>query len=851
MENDDKSTAGCLTAIFVAVFVPVGLICGFAGIDSTFLVMLICFGVFGVVLALFALIYSAYEKRERKKAAKRVLQQNIENRERILAGNEQPEYALLKPISVKDSSNYEEQSLITAFNNYIPLINKSLEVEQYNQFVKNQQSTLIKLNNALDYEPYADFDKLPQAKTNTFSLDLKKVYISSNFDKMYKFFVQNTEWNDFISYVTKIKLDDDSKLFCDNVNSKYTGFFNGYDINAIRLDNDDYLFFFPCYIIHLNNNALSVIAYDDMTLNIRFIEKKCTEIYFGNFIREELVKENGRTKIYYINKVRQLELKWKNNQRTFTCKQTDSFITHYNYFLKSLKSKANAEFFEKTFAIDEETQRQNLEDARSKVISCKKPAKYKVLDCPDLLEKYSNKEETKINKSFIDFIAFKNENLKIKQFNEFIDKSKEELRSLNTELGYIEDKDFDKLPSTKKPETSKNGGYLNKSFIQLYDYFNLKKEWKKFIFGAQKCENATEKNLINSAIESIYKEFFKKYDINAISLGGDSYLLLFPCYIVYIQKSMVLKVIPYEKMKIELEYEDKKSKTKNAPNGKIVAQEYTHQNLDGSPNRRYKSNPIIYTVRYFSLRFSWSHKTHSISCKDAELFLELFNDYAKSFKDELNVYIFKNVFAKDDEVDIENIISDYKEKEKKEKEKIKKQAELAEKKRLQEEQAKEEEEKQRKLAIIQRQKERNEEMLRKKELERNAMKLFGEDITDDYEGSFDSGSEVSTNTQTTVALSVLSECLITNNVFKVELRQEIDAVEQEYGIVFVDSNKTPISNERVIKKVAVGEKIITGITLLPNIDFTTMKKCFMQIEANGEVIAEIPFRMNIAFYSDF
>ena len=142
-------------------------------------------------------------------------------------------------------------------------------------------------------------------------------------------------------------------------------------------------------------------------------------------------------------------------------------------------------------------------------------------------------------------------------------------------------------------------------------------------------------------------------------------------------------------------------------------------------------------------------------------------------------------------------------------------------------------------------------MLRKKELERNALKLFGEDITDDCAENFDSNSESSANTQTAAALSVLSECLITNNVFKVELRQEIDTAEQEYSIVFIDSNKTPISNKRSIKKVAVGEKIVTGITLLSNIDFTTMKKCFMQIEANGEIIAEIPFKMNIAFYSDF
>ena len=443
MNNNDKSFSGCLTAIFVVVFIAVVLICGFAGIDSTFLIMLIGFVAFGVVLALFALIYSAYEKREQKKAKERERQQNIENRENILLGNQKPKYDLLKPISVRDSSNYEEQSLIVAFNDYIPLRNKFLEVEQYNRFVKNQQSTLMKLNKALGYESNADIDRLPQVKTNTCSFDFKKGYVSSNFDKMYNFFVQNAKWNDFISYVAKIKLDNNSKLLCDNADSKYADFFNGYDLNTIRLDNDNYLFFFPCYIIHLKSKALNIITYDDMKLSKKFIEKRCDNMDYLNFVRSEHVNENGISKWYYINKVPQLELKWKNNQRSFTCESTDSIITHYNSFIKSLKSKANTEFFEKTFAVEEETQRQYLEDARSKVISCKKPAKFKILDCPNLLEKYSNKEENKINKSFLDFIAFKNENLKIKQFNEFINKSKVELCSFNIEMGYNDDKDFD------------------------------------------------------------------------------------------------------------------------------------------------------------------------------------------------------------------------------------------------------------------------------------------------------------------------------------------------------------------------------------------------------------------------
>lgn len=329
-------------------------------------------------------------------------------------------------------------------------------------------------------------------------------------------------------------------------------------------------------------------------------------------------------------------------------------------------------------------------------------------------------------------------------------------------------------------------------------------------------------------------------------------MILFPCYIIYIQKGKSLEVISYEKFKFKLEHKDVKTDNPKKSGCKIIAKEYTYQNIDGTPDKRRRINPIIYTVRHFLLYVSWSGHRRLLQSDNSELLVELFNKYTEIFEDTEAAFVFKKIFTGKEEINIENIISEYRAKEAKTKAKLKKQLELAEKKRLEEQRAKAVEDEQRKLAIIQRQKERNEEILRKKELERKALQLFGEDISEvSEENKNDAHSDIFSKTQFELPFSVENQSVITNNVFKVELKQEINTVEDEYTIVFVDPNKAPISKKRSVKRAAVGEKTVIGITLLSNIDFTLMKNCFMQIETSGKVIGEIPFKMNIAFYSDF
>lgn len=811
------------------------------------LIAILIFG--GSWVGIISSIIDVYKKTEREKQQKIIRQQNIEKRERFIAGIENPKYDLLKPIVVDASSNYEERSLIEAFNNNVPFINSYLKIEQYNQFAREQQTTLKELNVLLGYESNADFDKLPHIKTNDNLIDTKKVYVSSNFEKMYKYFIKTTEWDEFISYVKNIKLDNNSKLFHNKINSKYDRFFNGYDLNTIKLSKDNYLLFFPCYIIHLNGKALNVITYDDMKFSKKIIEKRCDSISIDHFVRSEYV--NGRT--YYINKVPQLVIELKNNRISFTCERIDSINKinkHYDSFFKSLKTKENLDFFEKTFAISEEEQiineKKRITEEREKIFSIKRPHKYQTLKLPKTSDKYSSNEEERINKAFISFLKLKNEKLKVTQQKEFLEKLKQKLIQLNIEMGYPEDKDFEKLPTVCNEDILNEKSLLPNSFTHLYKYFSKKSEWNEFAKKIKETNFITNKHKIDKDILDLYTEFFKGYNSKLIySFDKNSCLIFFPCYIIYIQKEKPLEVISYEKFKLKLEYKDEKTANPKKLGGKIIAEEYTYQNVDGTPDKRRKINPIIFTVRYFSLCVSWSGHIRLMQSDNSELLFELFNKYTEIFEDAETAFVFKKIFTDKEETDIKNIVSEYKAK-------LKKQSELAEKKRLEEERAKAFEDEQRKLAIIQKQKERNEEMIRKKELERKALQLFGEDTPEANEENKNvANSDISSKAQYDLPFSVENQCVITNNIFKLELKQEINTIEDEYNIVFVDSNKVPISNKRSVKKATVGEKSIIGITLLSNIDFTIMKKCFMQIEANGKVIGEIPFKMNIAFYSDF
>ena len=862
--DDNKSsyiyTACIVCSLVVAVVISVAL-----EIESTLLTTILVFALVAIGMGVINAFSSMKEKTKKKEAEKQKRERMFNEREALLAGACQPQYDLLPPIPVSRAKNYEEKCWKEAYKEYVTDKNNFIKVKQYNEFVRNEQTKLRKLNETLGYDLELDMDKLPKEKSFKEQYDefIKKRYLPKNFFVLNNFFVENKKWNNFVIQISKICLSNGHKLVKQKIDENYKEFFNGTVLNVINIEENEFLLFFPCYIIYLAEKSLKVITYDEMQVDVEFVEEKCyssegTQYEYG---------PGGSIRWYLFETRQKLNFKWGNNKYQVTCRniKTNNFSQAYDQYIQTFNDEENSRFFKNNFSLTEEEKnkiiesekkeleerrkraRQELEDKREEVIACKESIDYVRLETPILKEEYNNKEEYRLNKAYIDYLNCKNEGLKIEQYNDYIDASKSKLELLNKKLHYVAYKDFDRLPKKRTAQTPKTIFEMMHNFKELYDYFQNKKEWKDFSTAISKCKINASQFLINSEIEENYAEFFKGCKILTIQMKRNCILLFLPCYLVEIS-SNGLEIVRYDKIKARLKTKDKKSDTKRVPNAKVVAEEYTYRNSDGSPDKRRKNNPIIYTVRYTFVSFAWKSHNIEIQCNDAELFVGQFEKYANIFKEGVNASIYLNLSYQDEELEVSKIVEKYNEQQRLENEKIKQKQKLEKQKKLEEEKRKAEEERLRKLAIIQKQKERNEEMLRKKEIEANALKLFG---IDSEETDNDTEKYNDVKKQFDSPISVVSECLITNNVFKVKLRQEKNMDTSEYEIVFVDADKNVISAKRSVSKTVVGEETTVGVVLSSGIDFTTMKNCFMQIRVNGDLVDEISFKMNIAFYSDF
>ena len=92
---------------------------------------------------------------------------------------------------------------------------------------------------------------------------------------------------------------------------------------------------------------------------------------------------------------------------------------------------------------------------------------------------------------------------------------------------------------------------------------------------------------------------------------------------------------------------------------------------------------------------------------------------------------------------------------------------------------------------------------------------------------------------------------ISNNVFKIALKQECSLDKKDFIAFFTDENGEIISNKKKIVTGNLGDETTLGFVLDSGIDYTKMKKCFMKITTEYDEIQTFEFKMNIAFYSDF
>lgn len=68
---------------------------------------------------------------------------------------------------------------------------------------------------------------------------------------------------------------------------------------------------------------------------------------------------------------------------------------------------------------------------------------------------------------------------------------------------------------------------------------------------------------------------------------------------------------------------------------------------------------------------------------------------------------------------------------------------------------------------------------------------------------------------------------------------------------FITDSGEIISNRKMIQLTEPDKDVTVGFILNSGIDFTSMKKCFMRFDFQGETLGDIPFKMNISFFSDF
>ena len=140
----------------------------------------------------------------------------------------------------------------------------------------------------------------------------------------------------------------------------------------------------------------------------------------------------------------------------------------------------------------------------------------------------------------------------------------------------------------------------------------------------------------------------------------------------------------------------------------------------------------------------------------------------------------------------------------------------------------------------------NEERRRQEEEKKKALQLFEDDFSvienDNVEEDIDNID---------IFFSVIGSMVISNNVFKVVVKQEGKLNAKEYAVSFVSEEDNVISNKKKIIAGDIGCETTLGFVLDSGIDYTKMKKCFMNIETADGVIQRVEFKMNISFYSDF
>ena len=458
-------------------------------------------------------------------------------------------------------------------------------------------------------------------------------------------------------------------------------------------------------------------------------------------------------------------------------------------------------------------------------------------------------EESLLNDAYLSMIHNRNEISRISIYNEYVTAhgaQVERIKKINKALGIEENDGVEKYSLEEMPE--KTPAKLPDRFLRLNSYFSKQDAWKQVKKAAECIAQKRDQ------LDTMQAELFAGTSPLCLQ-ANNNILLLFPYCAVICRPESPMSVLTYNRIKLDISISEKEEDIeKIPPDGELIGQRYAYVNKDGTVNKRYKYNPLLKTVRFTTVIIKAGRNKFSAPVKTLQAARKLesaFNQYTAALCKGAWKTIYSMVCASTDTESIESAIKDFTKAEKMRKELALKAAE-EEKKRLEEERlAAQEAAEEKRREIIRRQREINEERKRQEaekaaELKR-VEKLFGDDFSDEAE---ETAPEDKTSAAM-VPLEVVGNGTITNTVFKVILRPAEGAAYDALTAYFITDSGEIISNRKMIQLTEPDKDVTVGFILNSGIDFTSMKKCFMRFDFQGETLGDIPFKMNISFFSDF
>lgn len=440
-------------------------------------------------------------------------------------------------------------------------------------------------------------------------------------------------------------------------------------------------------------------------------------------------------------------------------------------------------------------------------------------------------------------------------FNRYIKKHTNEINRVQ-ELNLILKKDeMDGLESFKMlEEPAISAPVLPERFVKFNGYFTDEETWKRLKDSIK--DVSSRKNSKTNLCDG----FFKGLDYLRLKGKAEQVLLVFPYCLVLYTPQEPMQIFLYNKVRISIKSRKQEIEDQDIPElGEFVSEHYLHENADGTPSKRYKSNPLITVIRYTRLIFS-NGKNQIISVPVPTY--DIADDISVKFKDYVSNLLAGNKKSVYDAITKSEELEAIDERmqavilfEKEQRERAIQEAK-AEEKRIKEQQIAEKlAAEQKRKDLIRKQKEINEERKRQaeiqKEREKEITKLFQDDFAEDLTKTVSDISETNDdNRAIQFPIEIVGNRVISNTVFKVEFHIHETMLEDLIVVYFVDDQGTIISNKKKIDASIGNDNIKLGFILNSGVNYSSMKRCFIQLESQNGLISRLDFKMNIAFSPD-